>query len=455
MAGRLAEGCAAFVAGRLVEAEAVFRDVLAGAPGDAEAWSNLAAVLNATQRHPQAETACRAAIAVQPRFWAAWGNLGTALHHQQRYQEAVHAYAESLRRNPANADAWSNLGVALADQGRMQASLQAHERAIALAPDNAEMRVNRAMALLAAGDLARGFTENVWRWKAPGMKPHGLGGPCWEGEDPAGRTILVHDEGGFGDTLQFVRYAPLLAKRGARVVLLVQPPLVRLLGRMPGLAGVVARGALLPPYDLHCPMLSLPHGFGTTLQTVPARVPYLQADVSKAACWRARLAEAGAGFRVGLVWSGAARPNMPPAHAMDRRRSLPPACLAPLAGVPGVRFVSLQAGPVAARPPPGLDLLDPMAECADFDDTAAVVAGLDLVISVDTAVAHLAGALGRPVWLLSRYDACWRWLRDRRDSPWYPTLNLYQQAVPGAWAPVIEAVAAELRRLAGSSAPTA
>jgi hypothetical protein len=426
----------------MAEAEAAFRAL----PDDAEALSNLGAVLNATQRHGEAEAACRGAIALQPGFWAAWGNLGTALHRQLRYGAAVAAYAEALRRNPADVNALTNLGVALTEQGRMEAALAVHAAAVALAPDNAAVRCNRALALLAAGDLKQGFAENEWRWQVPGMLPHGVAGPCWQGEDPAERTILVHDEGGYGDTLQFVRYVPLLAARGARVVLRVQPPLVRLLARLPGVAAVLPRGAEPPDYDFHCPMLSLPHCFATTLETVPARVPYLRADTARAATWRARLA--GAGLRVGLVWAGASRPRMAVAHAMDTRRSLPAGALAPLADIPGVRFVSLQKDhPLPDRPV----LADPMPECVDFADTAAVVAALDLVIAVDTAVAHLAGALGRPVWLLSRYDSCWRWLHGRRDSPWYPGLRLYRQPAPGEWAPSLREVAADLAALAGGA----
>ncbi len=441
---RLAQGCAAFAAGQLTEAEAAFRDMLAVAPGDAEAMSNLGAVLNASQRPAQAEAACRSAIAVQPSLWAAWGNLGTALHRQQRYDEAVAAYAEALRRNPNDVNTCTNLGVALTEQGRTRLALTMHDAALALAPQHAAVRCNRALALLAAGDLARGFTEYEWRWQVPGMLAHGVAGPCWRGEDPAGRTILVHDEGGYGDTLQFVRYVPMLAALGARVVLRVQPPLVRLLARLPGVATVLTHGATLPEYDLHCPILSLPRCFATTLESVPAQVPYLRVDAAKAARWRARLA--GEGLRVGVVWAGASRPGMAAMRAMDARRSLPADALAALAGIGGVRLVSLQK---EQTPPAQFDIADPMPECADFDDTAAVVAGLDLVIAVDTAMAHLAGALGRPVWLLSRYDACWRWLHDRRDSPWYPGLRLYRQTTPGEWAPVLRALAADLTALAG------
>ncbi len=444
----LAEGCAAYAAGQLAAAEAAFRTLADRAPGDAEALSNLGAVLNAAQRHGEAEAACRASLARQPGFWAAWGNLGTALHSQQRYGEAMEAYATALRLNPHDANAWTNLGVALAEQGMARQALAVHAAAVELAPQAPAVRANHALALLAAGDLARGFAEHEWRWRVPDMLPHRIEGPCWKGEDPAGRTVLVHDEGGFGDTLQFVRYVPLLAQRGARVVLRVQTPLVRLLQRLPGPVAVLGRGEALPAYDLHCPMLTLPHCFGTTLQSVPAQVPYLEVDAAKAALWRSRLD--GEGLRVGLVWAGASRPGMAVAHAMDARRSLPVEALAPLARIGGVRFVSLQKD---RAPPPWPGVADPMPDCADFDDTAAVVAGLDLVIAVDTSVAHLAGALGRRVWLLSRYDMCWRWLHGRRDSPWYPRLRLYRQPAPGEWGPVLRAAAADLRALAAGGGP--
>jgi hypothetical protein len=444
--GLLALGCAAYEAGRLDEAEAAFRAL----GPDAEGLSNLGAVLNASGRHAEAEGACRAALALDPGFWAAWGNLGTTLHRMQRYEQAVAAYAEALRRNPGDSNACTNLGVALTEQGRTELALLTHEAAVAMAPQDPAVRCNYALALLTAGQLKRGFAENEWRWLVPGMLPHGVVGRCWQGEDPAGRTILVHDEGGFGDTLQFVRYVPLLAARGARVVLRVQRPLVRLLGRMAGPAMLLAREEEPPPFDFHCPMLSLPHGFATTLETVPAEVAYLAADPAKAAAWRVRLA--GDGLKVGLVWAGAPRPAMAVAHAMDGRRSLPDAMLAALAGIEGVRLVSLQK---EQRPPAGLDMFDPMDECDDFDDTAALVAGLDLVIAVDTAVAHLAAGLGRPVWLLSRYDSCWRWLHGRRDSPWYPTLRLYRQPAPGAWAPVLAEVARDLAEtVAGRFGPS-
>ncbi|HEX4259777.1 MAG TPA: hypothetical protein VHY76_01630, partial [Acetobacteraceae bacterium] len=235
--------------------------------------------------------------------------------------------------------------------------------------------------------------------------------------------------------------------RGAEVVLEVPAPLLRLLARMEGVAAVVAAGESLPGFDLHCPMMSLPLGFGTTVETIPAAAPYLRAEPGPR--------PPGAGLRVGLVWAGGARPGEPRAFHADRRRSIPLAALAPLAAIQGVRLVSLQAGPPAAEAAGVAWVEDAMAGVRDFADTAAVVAGLELVIAVDTAVAHLAGGLGRPVWLLSRFDACWRWLERREDSPWYPTMRIFRQGRPGDWADVIARVAAALRHASRRCRPAA
>ena len=450
----LERGETAFARGDVTEAVASWRAVLDQAPDDPVALTNLAAALNASGQFAGAEAACLSALAVCPGHWAALANLGVSLHRQQRLTEAVAAYAGSLRGHPANADVCTNLAVALAEQWRMDESLMLHEAALALAPDDPEVRANRALALLTAGDLAQGFVENEWRWHCAGMRPHGVEGPLWRGEDPQGLRILLHEEGGFGDTLQFIRYAPLLVARGAEVTVMVRSPLLRLLQRsLPGVT-VLPQSAARPNHDRHCPMVSLPLGFGTTLGTVPTPIPYLQADPEGAARCRDRLdREIGTqDLRVGLVWAGAPRPDMPIAHAMDARRSIDPSLLTALAGTPSVRFVSLQLQS-SQKPPATLRLSDAMSNMTDFADTSDLVSGLDLVIAVDTAVAHLAGALGRPVWLLSRHDSCWRWIAHRTDSPWYPGLRLYRQPAPGDWPSVIEAVRADLTAWAEASRP--
>ena len=444
----LDRGAQEFGAGALQAAAATFGRIVADAPEDAEALSNLGGVLNAALCHEAAEAVCRAALVAQPGYWAALANLATALHRRHRQDEAVPAYVAALNANPGHVASWTNLGVALADQWRLDGALAAHEAALKLAPNDPEVRNNRALALLSAGDYAQGFAEFEWRWRCPGMKPHGMGVPQWLGEPAGDRTVLLHDEGGFGDTLQFVRYAPLLAGRGMNIVLRVQAPLVRLLRRSFPQLVIAADDEPLPAHDLHCPMLSLPNVFGTCLDTVPGQTPYLAPREASVLRWRERLAAArdGAALSVGLVWAGSPRLGMPQGRAMNLRRSIGLARLAPLAGVAGVQFVSLQHEAAEAAPDqtPRLALFDPMAEMADFDDTAALVAALDLVITVDSAVAHLAGALGRPVCVLSRYDACWRWLAGRQDSPWYPKLRLYRQPRPGDWNSVVGEVVRDL-----------
>ena len=311
------------------------------------------------------------------------------------------------------------------------------------------------MALLARGDLAAGWDEYEWRWKTPQMVNYqrGFAQPLWLGEPAEGRTLLIYAEQGFGDTLQFCRYVPMAAERGARIILEVPRHLFRLMHSLPGVTQVVAHGETLPPFDLQCPMLSLPLALGTTtLEAIPATVPYLHADTMQVAAWRARLAAMGhQGVRVGLVWAGSPRKQLAIASALDRRRSIAPERLAPLFTLPGVQFFSLQKdGPA---PPAEFALLDVMHEMGDFADTAGLIANLDLVISVDTSVAHLAGALGKPVWVMDRSDPCWRWLVGRSGSPWFPTLRLFRQPEPGDWQAVIDGVRSELAAFAGERAP--
>jgi tetratricopeptide (TPR) repeat protein len=459
-------------------AAAAARTALAQRPDYAEAHNTRGTALRALDRTAEAIAAFRAAIAARPDFAEAHNNLGAALAEAGDADAAIASATRALALRPDYPAALNNLATALRDAGRLPDSIAAYRRALALQPDYAEAEMNLGMALLAAGDLPAGWAALEARWRTANLRgeQRGFPQPHWRGEPAAGRTLLIHAEQGFGDTLQFCRYAPLAAARGLEVILEVQPPLVRLLRGLPGVTRVVPRGEALPAFDLHCPMLSLPLALGTTLADVPAQVPYLQAEPRAAADWAARLsgvvastaapgsAPASANpdapspawpgptappkpLRVGLAWAGNPRAGIAALTAVDRRRSLPPALLAPLLAVPGVRFLSLQKDAGAA----GLPIEDDMPEMTDFADTAALVANLDLVISVDTAVAHLAGALGRPVWLLDRFGPCWRWLTGRSDSPWYPTLRIYRQPAPGDWPSVIAAVRAELARAAAAA----
>jgi hypothetical protein len=298
---------------------------------------------------------------------------------------------------------------------------------------------------LLKGDFERGLLHHEWRWHVRDLRMGGrrMEKPAWRGEPLNGARILLHAEQGSGDTLQFLRYAPLVAARGGRVTIEVAAELKRLAMSLKGVEQVIGLGEALPAFDQHCPLLSLPLAFGTTMATIPGEIPYLAAPEPLLAEWRARLA-ASAAPRVGLIWAGR------PEHRRDRDRSIALAALAPLADT-GATFYSLQKGPAAAQakgPPAGMVLHDLGAALGDFADTAAAMSALDLVITVDTSPAHLAGAIGKPVWLLLTHAPDWRWFLEREDSPWYPTARLFRQTTRGDWAPVIARVAAELRRLA-------
>jgi hypothetical protein len=317
-----------------------------------------------------------------------------------------------------------------------------------LQPEDPGLRVGLGLALLMAGQLEEGWKEFEWRWQTEFLirrGPH-FSVPSWNGEAIGDRAILLFADQGLGDALQFCRYVPQIAACAGRTILAVQPALMRLLSRLPGVSEVIDQGGR-PSVDLWCALMSLPYAVGATLETIPATTPYLTADPADVAHWRARLAGL-AGLRVGLCWAGG-QFNLGQIQR-DRRRSMTLDRLAPLAEISGVQFISLQKGSPAAeaaRPPQGMKLHDFTEDLHDFTDTAALIDSLDLVISVDTAVAHLAGALGKPVWLLNRFDTDWRWLQNRDDSPWYPTLRQFRQPTPGDWPSVIGRAQDALRLL--------
>ena len=425
------------------EAAACFRRALALKPDYAEAHGGLGWVLHKLGELDQAAACYLAALALRPTFTGALTNLGVALQDMGRIDEAIACYGEALRLSPAHPDALTALGAALQQQGRLDQAIERYGEALRASPEHPDANTNLAMALLARGDLAEGWRRYEGRWRTPQRikARRDFPQPQWAGEDGNGGTLLIHAEQGYGDTIQFCRFAAPAAARGWRVILEVQPPLVRLLDGLEGVERVIARGEALPAFDRHCPTLSLPLALDIELDSIAAPSPYLWADPTEIARWRARLGER-AGRRIGLVWAGNPRAHSPQLAAVDRRRSMDPEHLLALSGLADTHFVSLQKdGP---PPPAGFPLTDPMAEMADFAATAALIGALDLVVSVDTAVAHLAAALGKPVWLLDRFDSCWRWLRDRDDSPWYPTLRLFRQTRPGDWPGVVDRVKAAL-----------
>ncbi len=386
-------------------------------------------------------------LAAAPGHVEALGNRGNALLKLNRVAEALAAYDAALRRAPSNSELLTNRAVALRRLDRPQEALLSVATALKLKPGFAQARFVESVARLTLGDFAAGWQSYEARWQVGWLKSQGrdFAAPLWLGKEPlAGKTLLLHAEQGLGDTIQFARYAQLLAARGANVVLEVQAPLVRLLSRLQGVAAVVARQAPLPRYDFHCPLLSLPLACGTTLQTIPADVPYIVPDDADVAAWRARLPQGRP--RVGLVWSGER------AHDNDLNRSMRLSTLAPLLDVPGVTFVSLQHEVREVDAPllqSRADVRNIGPDFTDFVDTAAVIASLDAVIAVDTAVAHLTGAMGKSLCLLLPFAADFRWLRERKDSPWYPSARLYRQPQFGDWDSVVERLRHDLR--AGSA----
>lgn len=396
--------------GKLDEAETVYRQALASAPDDATIIGNRALILSDLGRIDEAEAECRRALALRP----------TAVAH-------------------------SNLGLILMRRGQAAEALDQFSAGRALAPDLADLEFHEGVALLQLGRFAEGWPKYEARWgqQRARERRRDFGRPQWQGEPPNGRTILIHAEQGFGDTIQFIRYAPLLAERGARVVVECQPALARLVAGVTGVDAVVPRGAPLPAYDFHVPMMSLPLAFGTVLETIPAAVPYIAVPDEAAVPW-ADIPTRYPGLSVGLVWAGDARHYDIESNMTDRRRSVSLDAYAPFFAIPGLRFFSLQIGPAAAQAAGQPALIDLTAQIRDFADTAGLIAQLDLVVSVDTSVAHLAGAMAKPVWVLSRLDNCWRWLTGRRDSPWYPSLRLYRQTAPGDWQPTLQRLAEDL-----------
>jgi hypothetical protein len=347
-----------------------------------------------------------------------------------------------LELAPGFYKAYNNLGTALKDQGRRDEAETCFRKALELAPNMAAAHTNLGMSLLAKGDFQLGWREFEWRWNTGKLAPSDFSQPRWTGFDLTGKTILLTAEQGLGDALQFARFAEPVAARGANVILQVHAPLVRLLTTVPGVSQVVGFDDPLPEFHTHLPLMSTPLVLGTTLDTLPLTIPYVTAPQST-------LAVPGNGLKVGVVWSGDPRPHDQGANAADRRRSVSLTQLVPILSVPGITFVSLQKG-LAERQiedvPLHLRPYEIMGQVKDFADTAAIVAQLDLVITVDTSVAHLAGAMGKPVWVLSRYDGCWRWLTERDDSPWYPTLRLFRQTKLGDWAAPIESLTEDLSR---------
>ncbi len=440
--------------GRFDEALASYDRALALQPDHAEALYNRGITLHALERFDEALASYDRALALRPDHAEALNNRGNTLHELKRFDEALASCGRALALQPDHAEALYNRGVMLHELMRLDEALACYDRALAVRPDYADAHFNKSVVQLVKGDFAAGWQEYEWRHRKHEyftVSKRDFAQPLWLGQTAlAGKTILLHSEQGFGDTIQFCRYAPLVAGRGARVLLEVPPPLRELMAGLAGVAQVFSAPDKLPCFDLHCPLLSLPLAFRTSLETIPAQTPYLFAGAAKTAAWRTRLG-ARDKPRVGLVWAGDPRKELPDARRIDRMRSLEFEQLAPILRITGCEFYSLQKGEHTLAQLRASALRRRVVDCADdlrdFSDTAALIDNLDMVITVDTSVAHLAGALGKPFWLLNRYSTCWRWLIDRDDSPWYPTARLFRQNAPGDWPGVIGRVVVELEKL--------
>lgn len=433
--------------GRRDEAIARLHRCLQLQPNHAGACNNLGLILTEAKVFHEAIILLQHAVRVRPDTKEAHNNLGLAYTDVGRFAEAEASFQQALRLDSRYAEAHSNLGNNYKEQGRLEEALACYQLALWLAPDTVTTRYNQSLALLQQGNYAEGWREYEWRWKRPKTPPRPFRQPRWDGSCLADKTILIWSEQGLGDTIQFVRYAALVKQRVGRVVFFCPPPLVPLLSRCPGVDRIVPEGEVVTDFDVQAPLMSLPSICGTTLATVPAEIPYVNVDPERVAAWRTRLPGEST-FRIGIVWQGN------PRHGWDRHRSAPLASLEPLARLEGVSLVSLQKGsgrePIEALEKrfTVLDLGDELdASDGAFVDTAAVMQSLDLVVTVDTAAAHLAGALGVPVWLALARIADWRWLRDRDDTPWYPSMRLFRQERLGDWPEVFVRMAAELRPL--------
>ena len=431
-----AHGAALRALGRLQEAESATRKALCLAPTLTTAQIELGNVLYELGRAEEARDAFRAALEGNPLSPLALLGLGVAGIVLGRFDEAEDALRLALRQQPDFPESYNALGDLLRNRGRLAESETALREALRLRPDYPDAQVNLAFTLLQAGRSAEGWRAHEHRFRARAWRDykHDFPAPRWQGEPLAGRRLLIHAEQGLGDAIQFCRHLSGI-ENGAHVTLRVQAPLVSLLAASFPSVQVIAENEPLPPFDLECPLLSLPHVLGED-----SAVPYLAVDPTLVATWRAWL-DRLPGRRVGLVWAGN------PRLAADSRRSIPLAALAPLGDTAGISFVSLQHGP-AQQPPSGLALHDRTGELSDFADTAALASVLDLVIGVDTAVIHLAGALGRPVWLLNRADTDWRWRAEPGSSTLYPSLREFRQPSHGDWDSVIAAVREALAEFA-------
>lgn len=425
---------------RLEEAIACYQNSLAIEPNSAAVLNNLGNALQRQGKFAQAIAQYQQSLTLDLNDALTYNNLGSLFNAQGKLEEALACFQKGLYLEPNNIEAYTNLAAFYQEQRQYKKALQCCDRAIEIAPNYADSHWTRAIILLRLGDYKRGFIEYEWRWKRKENPPRILPKPIWDGSNIAGKTILLQAEQGMGDMIQFIRYLPELLKLGCEVIFECHPLLVRLMKNIDGVKKVVAIGDTLPEFDVYIPLLSLPLVLGTTIETIPAKIPYLTPLESV----KVKLeTPASNSLKVGLVWAGN------PRHLDDRKRSSSLKDFLPILNIPNIDFYSLQKEPKSAE----IDEFSPLnivnlsSKIKDFADTASVISQLDLVITVDTAVAHLTGALGKPVWVLLCYNADWRWMTEREDSPWYLTMRLFRQNRRGDWQEVMARVSEALQQL--------
>ena len=430
--------------GNTEEAMIEYRKAIACRSDYAEAHNNLGAALHEKGRFDEALAELAQAIRIRAGYPEAHNNMGNVLQDLGRPEEAIQSYRKAITARPKYADAHYHLGVALRSLNRLGEAMTEFRTALELRPMYAEALWAVGFLMLLQGDFHNGWRALEARLQLS-YKPllFDLAESAWDGSSLQGKTILVYGEQGLGDNIQFIRYVAMVRARGGNVVIACPSPLKRLIQTSFGIEHIATERDPVPLGDVRIAMLSLPRIFQTTLETIPAQVPYLGVIPALAERWRQRLASVPERFKVGLVWAGNRL------HLNDRNRSVPLADFAAIARLPGVRLISLQKGSASADiVTAGVDILDWTAELSDFADTAALVANLDLVISVDTAVAHLAGAMAKPTWTILPFAPDWRWMLNRADSPWYPTMRLFRQPAPNDWATPLRLITEELTRLA-------
>jgi tetratricopeptide (TPR) repeat protein len=422
--------------GRFEAARDVLQSLVDGNGRDSGSRFLLAGVLSAMGLEADAIRHLRKAISHRPRFPEAMNNLALLLRSAGETREAEVLFRKALALRPAYAAAWNNLGNLCVELSRAGEAERCYSKAISIDAGYAEAHTNRALISLLQGCFEQGWLEYEWRWKQPGSSARTLARPEWDGSNIEGKTILLHAEQGAGDTIQFIRYARLLHRQGAQVFVHCQDSLQTLLKGMPELARVFSGPAQAPEFDVHAPLMSLPRMFGTSIDSIPGDTPYLLPPEGPVP----QELTSCRGFRVGLVWRGN------PSHRNDRNRSVPLELLQDLVKIEGAQFFSLQVGPAAAEEQQlrAGAIVDLSAGLSDYAATARCLGQLDLLITVDTSVAHLAGALGRRVWTLLPACNDWRWLQDREDTPWYPSMRLYRQNSLRNWKPVAERIASDL-----------